>query len=316
MPMTQQKTWRAGRFWWDSARTGRRRRVSASRGGLRPRRPGRRRMRGTPPGLQRGLRRARPGLRVVCHALSPAAGPERRTPASLGRTAQARRLHRVRCADPVACRRHLHDQDDDARRDDPRRRPGAAAGAGRPCHGRVHRRRLRRSCHRWPAKLGGAVGATTGRRRVSSETVVTADDVKKPMPDPEAFRTALWELGIPAENALAVTGSASGLRAATSTGLATVVITGDGAPDIPAAVAVRPDYRRQRAAAYRGLPAAARPLVLRRVSRLTPRRSRGSHGRLGSVRGGTHSALRGQLPRSSSITALKSLSAWSAAYLA
>ncbi len=74
------------------------------------------------------------------------------------------------------------------------------------------------------------------------ETVVTADDVKKPMPDPEAFRTALWELGIPAENALAVTGSASGLRAATSTGLATAVITGDGAPDIPAAVAVRPDY--------------------------------------------------------------------------
>lgn len=74
------------------------------------------------------------------------------------------------------------------------------------------------------------------------ETVVTADDVKKPMPDPEAFRTALWELGVPAENALAITGSASGLRAATSTGLATAVITGDGAPDIPAAVAVRPDY--------------------------------------------------------------------------
>ena len=74
------------------------------------------------------------------------------------------------------------------------------------------------------------------------ETVVTADDVKKPMPDPEAFQTALWELGIPAENALAVTGSASGLRAATSSGLATVVITGDGAPEFPAAVAVRPDF--------------------------------------------------------------------------
>ena len=74
------------------------------------------------------------------------------------------------------------------------------------------------------------------------ETVVTADDVKKPMPDSEAFRTALWELGIPAENALAITGSASGLRAATSAGLASVVITGDGAPDIPAALAVRPDY--------------------------------------------------------------------------
>lgn len=74
------------------------------------------------------------------------------------------------------------------------------------------------------------------------ETVVTADDVKKPMPDREAYQNALWELGIPAENALAVTGSASGLRAATSTGLATVVITGDGTPDIPAAVAVRADY--------------------------------------------------------------------------
>jgi HAD superfamily hydrolase (TIGR01509 family) len=74
------------------------------------------------------------------------------------------------------------------------------------------------------------------------ETVVTADDVKKPMPDSEAFRTALWELGIPAENALAITGSAAGLRAATCTGLASVVITGNGAPEIPAALAVRPDY--------------------------------------------------------------------------
>lgn len=74
------------------------------------------------------------------------------------------------------------------------------------------------------------------------ETVVTADDVKKPMPDREAHQNALWELGIPAENALAITGSASGLRAATATGLPTVVITGDGAPTIPAAVAVRPSY--------------------------------------------------------------------------
>jgi HAD superfamily hydrolase (TIGR01509 family) len=74
------------------------------------------------------------------------------------------------------------------------------------------------------------------------ETVVTADDVKKGMPDREAHQNALWELGIPAENALAVAGSASGLRAATSAGLATVVITGDGTPDFPAAVAVRSDY--------------------------------------------------------------------------
>ena len=74
------------------------------------------------------------------------------------------------------------------------------------------------------------------------ETVVTADDVKKSMPNPEPYQLALWELGIPAENALAVTGSASGLRAANAAGLATVVITGDGAPDLPAAAAVRPDY--------------------------------------------------------------------------
>ena len=74
------------------------------------------------------------------------------------------------------------------------------------------------------------------------ETVVTADDVKKQMPDREAHQNALWELGIPAENALAITGSASGLRSATCAGLATVVITGDGTPDFPAAVAVRSDY--------------------------------------------------------------------------
>ena len=62
------------------------------------------------------------------------------------------------------------------------------------------------------------------------------------MPNPEAHRLALWELGITAENALAVSGSASGLRAANGAGLATVVITGEGVPEIPAAVAVRPDF--------------------------------------------------------------------------
>jgi HAD superfamily hydrolase (TIGR01509 family) len=74
------------------------------------------------------------------------------------------------------------------------------------------------------------------------ETLVTADDVKKQMPDPEAHRQALWELGISAEDALAVSGSAAGLRAANAAGLATVVITGEGVPNIPAAVAVRPDF--------------------------------------------------------------------------
>jgi HAD superfamily hydrolase (TIGR01509 family) len=74
------------------------------------------------------------------------------------------------------------------------------------------------------------------------ETVVTAEDVSKGMPHPESHRLALGELGITAENALAISGSASGLRAANGAGLATVVITGEGVPEIPAAVSVRPDF--------------------------------------------------------------------------
>jgi beta-phosphoglucomutase-like phosphatase (HAD superfamily) len=74
------------------------------------------------------------------------------------------------------------------------------------------------------------------------ETIVTADDVRKPVPDREAYQLALSELGIAEENVLAVTGSASALRAAKCMGLATVVITGDGTPDFPGAVAVRADY--------------------------------------------------------------------------
>ncbi len=74
------------------------------------------------------------------------------------------------------------------------------------------------------------------------ETVVTVEDVKKGMPDPEAHRSALYELGVGAENALAITGSASGLRAANAAGMPAVVITGEGTPNIPTALAVRPDF--------------------------------------------------------------------------
>ncbi|MDT5019050.1 MAG: hypothetical protein QOD39_5210 [Mycobacterium sp.] len=74
------------------------------------------------------------------------------------------------------------------------------------------------------------------------EIVVTGEDVRKTMPDPEAHRHALGDLGIAAEDALAVSGSASGLRAANAAGLATVVITGEGTPDIPTALAVRPNF--------------------------------------------------------------------------
>jgi HAD superfamily hydrolase (TIGR01509 family) len=74
------------------------------------------------------------------------------------------------------------------------------------------------------------------------ETIVTVDDVSTRMPDPEAYRLALWELGIPAKNALAFTGSAAGLRTANSAGLATVLVNPDGmACDVPAA-AVLADY--------------------------------------------------------------------------
>ncbi len=69
------------------------------------------------------------------------------------------------------------------------------------------------------------------------------------MPKPEAHRQALWELGVSAEDALAISGSASGLRAANAAGLATVVITGEGVPDIPTAVAVRPDFGGSRSVA-------------------------------------------------------------------
>nr|WP_090339966.1 HAD family hydrolase [Mycolicibacterium malmesburyense] len=74
------------------------------------------------------------------------------------------------------------------------------------------------------------------------EVVVAAEDVVKPMPDPEAHRHALWELGVSADEAFAISGSASGLRAATTAGMPTLVITGEGTPDIPSAVAVRPDF--------------------------------------------------------------------------
>jgi HAD superfamily hydrolase (TIGR01509 family) len=74
------------------------------------------------------------------------------------------------------------------------------------------------------------------------ETIVTVDDVSKAMPDPEPYRHAMWELGVSPEHAIAISGSASGLRSANAAGLATVVITGEGVPDIPTAIAVRPDF--------------------------------------------------------------------------
>lgn len=73
-------------------------------------------------------------------------------------------------------------------------------------------------------------------------SLVTADDVAKPLPCGESFEHGLADLAASGRNAVAIVGSAAGLRAASSLGLATIVVTGDGKPDLRGAAAVRPDY--------------------------------------------------------------------------
>ncbi|HYO00950.1 MAG TPA: HAD family hydrolase [Mycobacterium sp.] len=67
------------------------------------------------------------------------------------------------------------------------------------------------------------------------QTIVTADDVGKPMPSGDAYRLALAELGAPAHDSLAFTGSQAGLRTAMTVGLAGVLVD----PDV---VGARADY--------------------------------------------------------------------------
>ena len=76
------------------------------------------------------------------------------------------------------------------------------------------------------------------------ELVITGDEVASPKPDPEVYDYALWELGLRAEQVLAVEDSADGLRAALATGLATVVVTTERTrdEDFTGAVAVLPGY--------------------------------------------------------------------------
>lgn len=52
-----------------------------------------------------------------------------------------------------------------------------------------------------------------------AETVVCADDLTGPAGDAELYRLALWELGIVAGEALVITGSEAGARAAAGIGL-------------------------------------------------------------------------------------------------
>ncbi|CDO09801.1 putative phosphatase/phosphohexomutase [Mycolicibacterium cosmeticum] len=76
-----------------------------------------------------------------------------------------------------------------------------------------------------------------------AEVIVTPDDLS-PAREPDLHGHALWELGIGAECALAVTGSAHGLRAATAAKLATVVVPTayTAGQDFTGAAAVRADY--------------------------------------------------------------------------
>jgi phosphoglycolate phosphatase-like HAD superfamily hydrolase len=62
------------------------------------------------------------------------------------------------------------------------------------------------------------------------ETLVTADDVADSDDETELYRLALWELGIPAQSALAFEGCARGARAAIDAGLPTLVVA-DGYTD-------------------------------------------------------------------------------------
>lgn len=76
------------------------------------------------------------------------------------------------------------------------------------------------------------------------EVMITGDDVHTPKPSPEVYHHALWELGLRAENAMAVEDSAAGLRSALAAGLATVVVTTEATrdDDFTGAAAVLPGY--------------------------------------------------------------------------
>lgn len=75
-------------------------------------------------------------------------------------------------------------------------------------------------------------------------TVVSRDDLPVVGPEPDVYGHALWELGLPPERALAVTGSAAGLRAASAAKLTTLVVTTPYTvgQDFSAAAAVRHHY--------------------------------------------------------------------------
>ncbi|WP_197374367.1 HAD family hydrolase [Mycolicibacterium baixiangningiae] len=73
------------------------------------------------------------------------------------------------------------------------------------------------------------------------ETIVTRDDVSAP--GAEAYRLALREIGVSTDHVVVLSGSTAGLRTATAAGLATILVGAECAPrDAGAALAVRADY--------------------------------------------------------------------------
>jgi beta-phosphoglucomutase-like phosphatase (HAD superfamily) len=94
------------------------------------------------------------------------------------------------------------------------------------------------------------------------ETVVTGDDVDTAKPDAEVRALALWEMGLAAENAVAVQSSARGLQASLDAGLATIVVTTDytAGENFDGAAAVLPGYLLD--------PAGGKPLLAADCQRL------------------------------------------------
>lgn len=61
------------------------------------------------------------------------------------------------------------------------------------------------------------------------QTIVTADDLSRPIPSGDAYRLALAELGVPAHDALLFAGSQAGLRAALAAGVPAALVDSDPA---------------------------------------------------------------------------------------
>ena len=63
-------------------------------------------------------------------------------------------------------------------------------------------------------------------------TIVLADDCQAGKPDPEPYQVALQNLGITAQQAIALEDSPSGIRAAVGAGISTIGITSTHEPQV------------------------------------------------------------------------------------